>query len=152
MNENEYWQFRLNNLQTRMDKCTNEQFWVVTTILAINAVFLTSDLIKDEIEVFKGLLMIFLLILISIYGIWFVNKRHKSYYLYRKEMSIAVKSIEAKLNVTSNSILSKQPKKYSLNTLSGVIFYVVLIVLSTLISIVFISSSMISTLYKNLCV
>lgn len=136
----EYQYFKLNNLQARMDKCTNEQFWVVTTILALNAVFLSSDFIR-ELEVYKGWLIISLLLLISIYGVWFVIKRHISFYLYRREFADIFKEIDDQFKSDNISILSKKPKRNSINTLSGVIFYTALIILSSIVTIIFILSS-----------
>jgi hypothetical protein len=148
--EADYGYFKLANLQARMDKCTNEQFWVVTTILAINAVFLNSDFI-DKIEGGKGWLVITLLLWISIYGVWFVIKRHHSYYLYRGEFATIVKSIEEKVGVDKHSLLSKKPYKYSLNTLSGIIFYVTLIILATVTSLVFIIDSLLKSYLSHCC-
>jgi hypothetical protein len=100
-----------------MDKCTNEQFWAVASLTAADGFVITSH--KDILERTPSWLVLTAITVATIYGIWFVIQRHFGYYRNRKAM--------ASLLTHERDVpefLKREPNLCSLNSLSGVVFFV----------------------------
>src|SRR5438128_2588669 len=75
----------ISNLQQRMDKCTNEQFWAVAAMIAFYAALIArASALPTEIP--KWLVAV-VLSATAFYAAFFVIHRHKAYYSYRKDFA-----------------------------------------------------------------
>jgi hypothetical protein len=107
-------------LQSRMDKCTTEQFWAVGIITGLSA-FLISQ--RSKIQ--KRLIIIIVQVILSLYGIGFVWHRHISFYELEGKLSclLADEKIAPKM-------LKLKHDWWDWRTLTGVGFYTFWIVLT----------------------
>lgn len=110
-------------LQSRMDKCTTEQFWAVGVITGLSALLISqSSIIQDKLP---NYLVIVAQVILSAYGICFVVHRHVSFCKLERELSLLLK------NETNAPKMFKQKHDWwEWCTLSGVVFYTVWILLT----------------------
>lgn len=104
-------------LQQRMDKCTTEQFWAVGAITALDAFLLTNaDQIKCVVE--PNYLVKSTVILLALYGLYFIITRHVGYFfLYEKQVDLV------RNNVHVPEMFKTYPNRWKGHSLSGVVFY-----------------------------
>jgi len=112
-------------LQQRMDKCTTEQFWAVTTLTGLN-LFIISEK-RNIVRVLQKTSIIgvlpnwFILSIVTVatfYGAYFIIQRHISYYQYRADLA---KLLQGEKDVPD--FLKKCPDKWKGHSLSGVLFH-----------------------------
>lgn len=103
-------------LQKRMDKCTNEQFWAVATLSALDAFVLTHHkLLLTTVALWVPMLLI---TVPATYACWFIVQRHRGYYFYRHHLSELLKDEQG------IPCFLVAPRRSRINTFSGVAFYV----------------------------
>jgi hypothetical protein len=102
-------------LQTRMDKCTNEQFWAVATISALNAASITNA--NDFAAVPKWIVAI-ALSAGAFYALYFVIDRHRAYYDFRKDFSVI-----AERSPAAPPFMREVRSAWELARMSGLLFY-----------------------------
>lgn len=104
-------------LQTRMDKCTAEQFWAVATLTAADSFFISQS--RGALASIPRCFLLFAVAAATIYGIWFVIGRHRAY--YKNRLSLASLLSDEK---DAPDWLKRPPNLSTRNSLSGVLFYV----------------------------
>lgn len=104
-------------LQQRMDKCTNEQFWAVASLTAADGFVVATH--RDIAERIPPWFVLGAITTATIYGIWFVIQRHFAYYRNRKAMASLLAHEQ-----DVPEFLKHKPNLCSINSLSGVVFYV----------------------------
>ena len=105
-------------LQQRMDKTTNEQFWMVGAITALNA-FLVAQ--ADDVSTnLPDAMVIAVAALLAGYGVLFVVERHHAYYSLRNDVAELVQDEEL-----APRWLKSRPRRWRWPHASGVAFYVV---------------------------
>ena len=112
----------LSILQQRMDKCTNEQFWAVASLTAIDGFFISER--ADSRFAFSDYWSIVTVVFSALYGVWFVWRRHWGYYDYRDDMAKLLKNEKE-----APEFMKMTSKRWTLGALSGVVFYIVFILL-----------------------
>jgi len=113
-------------LQQRMDKCTTEQFWAVAALLAADGFIVDK---RDAlIAALPWWLLLVFVTIASAYGIWFIVQRHIGYYRYRDDLAVL---LAHERDVPE--FLRHEPRRHSLNTLSGVTFYVVAVLIGLIV-------------------
>jgi hypothetical protein len=114
-------------LQQRMDKCTTEQFWAVAALLASDGFIIDK---RDAlIAALPWWVLLVFVTIASAYGIWFIIQRHIGYYRYRDDLAVLVAR-----EPDVPEFLRHEPRRHSLNTLSGVTFYVVAVLMGSIVS------------------
>lgn len=103
-------------LQKRMDKCTNEQFWAVATLSALDAFVLTHHkLLLMTLALWVPLLLV---TAPAAYACWFIIQRHRGYYFYRHQLSELLRDEEG----IPGFLVGPSPRS-RVNTYSGIAFY-----------------------------
>lgn len=109
-------------LQSRMDKCTNEQFWATGAITGLYAFLLTqSSTISKDIPNWA---VLGTCVGVAAYGIYFVIHRHISFYELLASLAKLLND-----EPTAPSSLKTCPNKWKGHALSGMAFYVGCIVI-----------------------
>ena len=108
-------------LQTRMDKCTTEQFWVAGADAAFSAYLISAaDTLKSDINAYA--VVVFALI-VAVYAACFIVNRHTTFYrMSSEQVSIA------KDDPDCPPLLRYEPKQ----NLSGVVFYIGVVLAGTI--------------------
>ena len=110
----------LSILQQRMDKCTNEQWWAVAALTAADAFIVTR-----HTNVGSNLWVFVAITVATIWGICIIIQRHFAYHRNRAAMALLV---EDEQDVPA--FLKSRPNAWSFRSvLSGVLFYVVWVLL-----------------------
>jgi hypothetical protein len=104
-------------LQQRMDKCTTEQFWAVASLTAADGFVIQSD------KVSSGIALVAITI-DTIYGVFFIFDRHFAFYRNRKLMGSLFKDER-----DAPDFLKTEPNPFRFYSLSGVLFYLLWVVL-----------------------
>ena len=103
-------------LQSRLDKCTTEQFWAVGVITGLSAFLISeSTIIKEKLPYYS---IIVVQLILSAYGIYFVVHRHISFYELEGELSCLLKDEEI-----APKMLKEKHNPWEGHALSGVVFY-----------------------------
>jgi hypothetical protein len=110
-------------LQTRMDKCTAEQFWAVGIITGLSVFLLSKRSIIRKIKLNKHIIAAH--VFLSAYGIYFVVHRHVSWFRLECELRNLLK-----YEIFAPEILKEKIVCGDINVLSGVVFYTVWILLT----------------------
>lgn len=66
-------------LQTRMDKCTTEQFWTVTTFATFNLAIIAEPIKKSLTNTFPNWLVVLTTVLFGLFSIMYLIDRHLEY-------------------------------------------------------------------------
>ncbi len=79
-------------LQTRMDKCTREQFWAVAAVTGLNTFLIT----RDHELAYKGssLVVILFVSFLTSLALCYIWHRHKAYYVNRQAQANLLKDVE----------------------------------------------------------
>jgi len=123
----------INFFQTRMDKCTTEQFWVTGAITGMAAV-LISESSEAPLESY-GPIVVIVQIFLAICGIYFVIHRHRSFYKLEEKRAVLLEKVQAKLledDKTFQLCIERNGNPWRGDNLLGVGFYVLWIVITTL--------------------
>jgi hypothetical protein len=119
----------INWIQTRMDKCTSEQFWAVAAITGLNYFLVSQSSIIQKSELHNYVIVA--LVLLSPYGIYFVVHRHVSWFRLECELRKLLKD-----KTIAPKMLTKEIHWWSFTCLSGVLFYTVWILVVTCAGVV----------------
>ena len=115
-------------LQQRMDKCTSEQFWAVGAITGLDAFLLTQ---AGQIQLyFPSTLVIATVIVLAIYGYYFIASRHVGYFLIYDQLVDLVKH-----EPYAPKLFKARPKRWKGHNLSGLIFYCAWVTLSSIATV-----------------
>lgn len=112
-------------LQSRMDKCTSEQFWAVGIITGLSVFLISESSIIQERLPNCSFIVILAQVFLSAYGIIIVVHRHVSFYRLERELSLL---LETEKNAPE--MLKQKHAWWEVHTLSGVVFYTVWILLT----------------------
>ena len=110
-------------IQSRMEKCTTEQFWATGAITGM-AALLISESSKDPLNSYGWIVSIVHLCL-ACYGCYFVIHRHFSYYELQRERAKLLKDEDI------SPLLKSPGNPWRGHDLSGVVFYVLWIAITT---------------------
>lgn len=117
-------------LQSRMDKCTSEQFWAAGVVAALDAYLIAQR--EEIIEVVPKYIVIGLTLIVGAYAWYFVVDRHKAYYRFVDDLATV---LEGEASVPASIKTRWQP--WEGHSWSGVLFYVGVVVIATIGVIVF---------------
>lgn len=112
-------------LQSRMDKCTSEQFWAVGIITGLSVFLISQSSIIHEKLPNCSVIVIAAQLILSAYGIYFVVHRHVSYYRLERELSLLLKTEK-----NAPKMLQQKHSWWEVPSLSGVVFYIIWILLT----------------------
>jgi hypothetical protein len=111
-------------LQQRMDKCTTEQFWAVGAITGLDAFLLTQA--AQVRLVLQSYLVIATVVLLALYGLYFIINRHVGYfYLYDKLVDLIKDDPDAP------KMFKAYPSRWKGHSISGVVFYCIWVALAS---------------------
>jgi drug/metabolite transporter (DMT)-like permease len=103
-------------LQTRMDKCTTEQFWAVAAVATLNAYLLSGkDAIRSSFPVWAVLVIV---IAVAGYAIYFVVNRHTAYVTLGNGLADLLADDES-----LPAFLRERHDPWKSHSLSGFVFY-----------------------------
>ena len=103
-------------LQQQMDKCTNEQFWAVTSLTAADGFFIIQ---RKDLAVVPTWLCMTLLTISMFYGVRFIIHRHIAFFrLFNAKAKLLQGEPDAPAFMTETANMRR------FEELSGVIFYV----------------------------
>ena len=103
-------------LQTRMDKCTSEQFWAIGVLTAVGGFFICQkSLILAELPAWS---ISGISIILAIYAGYWVIQRHKAYYDLLNDLKKLVE-----INEEESPQLIEMIVKWKGDKWSGLLFY-----------------------------
>lgn len=102
--------------QSRMDKCTTEQFWAVATLTGMDGAVLLQ---RHDIQgVAPAALLALLVAAANLYAVALVVSRHLIYCFYRRELAALLRD-----EPEVPRCLTRPLSPWSPSSLSGVVFY-----------------------------
>ncbi|HVZ16144.1 MAG TPA: hypothetical protein VG897_03430 [Terriglobales bacterium] len=110
-------------LQQRMDKCTNEQYWAVASVTATDAIVISSR--QEFTKSIPTAAIVAGLSILTTYGVVFVIQRHVNYYRLRRDLATVLQG-----EPVVPDFLKRVPGGRTVNSLSGVVFYVLWMVIA----------------------
>lgn len=101
-------------LQTRMDKCTTEQFWAVAAVAALCAYLLSER--QSIRSLFSVWAVLGVVLIVACYGIYFVVNRHIAYFRLRNALADL-------LDESLPAFLRERHHPWKGHSPSGLVFY-----------------------------